>query len=183
MLVGCELTPGALALARRDLRFALARLREHAESVAFYGGAAAEYRHSNGLLVTLRTALLARIACERRLTVVVELYGHLTSFLPMMVLAKPYFAGSIEMGEISQAGMAYGGEASHTTTAITQCIAPCANPCCASTLCCARPVQGRNSPPGCHALCCTQSAPTQWTPAQLMAAPWADPQPVCARCR
>ena len=90
-----------------DLRFALSRMREHAESVAFYGGAAAEAEHSEGLLLRLRAALLARIACERGLNIVVELYGHMTSFLPMMVLARPYFAGEIEMGEISQAGMAY----------------------------------------------------------------------------
>lgn len=32
----------------------------------------------------------------------------MTSFLPMMVLSRPYFAGLIEMGQISQAGMAYG---------------------------------------------------------------------------
>lgn len=32
----------------------------------------------------------------------------MTSFLPMLVLSKPYFAGAIEMGQISQAGMAYG---------------------------------------------------------------------------
>lgn len=51
-----------------DFRFSLARMREHAESVAFYGGARAEASHTVGLLYRLAGALFERIACERKLT-------------------------------------------------------------------------------------------------------------------
>lgn len=62
-----------------DFRFALARMREHAESVAFYGGARAEAGLAVGLLYRLAAALFERIACERKLTMFGAVMGHLKS--------------------------------------------------------------------------------------------------------
>lgn len=55
--------------AEGDFRFGLARMREHAESVAFYGGARAEAGLAAGLLYRLAGALFERIACERKLNI------------------------------------------------------------------------------------------------------------------
>ncbi|KAL4856100.1 Tubulin polyglutamylase ttll6 [Chlorella vulgaris] len=82
-----------------DLRFALVRVRENAESIAFYAG---DLRESE-----LASARLARVRWEAYLSLWQNVYSYSTILLPSLLLCKRYFAGEIRFGDISQASFAF----------------------------------------------------------------------------
>jgi len=91
-----------------DFRFALVRLRENAESVAFYDpDARAEGRllaaRFGAALDNARASLLA----SRNLGAFTSFYRFLISFLPAAVVAPLYFRHQIEFGVISQSSSAF----------------------------------------------------------------------------
>ena len=85
-----------------DLRFALVRVRENCESIAFYAGHAAEaaYVHSafRAVVATLQSVInwTALLALWR------NLYTYATILVPSAVTAPQYFAGKIQFGVVSQ---------------------------------------------------------------------------------
>ncbi len=90
-----------------DFRYALVRLRENAESVAFYGGEAAEASllraRFDAALANLQHILLA----SRNLSFFTSAYRYLIMFLPAAVVAPLYFRGEIEFGVINQSSSAF----------------------------------------------------------------------------
>ncbi|KAL7448470.1 hypothetical protein ACHAWC_000648, partial [Mediolabrus comicus] len=91
-----------------DFRFSLVRIRENAESIAFYGGEPVEERFTmQKFQRTIENSTLLNVA-NRNLDVVTELYNHLTHCLPTLVLANQYFNGIIEYGVIAQVRGAFG---------------------------------------------------------------------------
>ena len=93
--------------AEADLRYALVRLRENAEAVAFYGGEARE-------AATLRQRLAAAVAngidllaTSRNLSFFTSMYRYVIQILPAAVVAPLYFKGSIELGVINQSASAF----------------------------------------------------------------------------
>lgn len=90
-----------------DFRFALVRVRENAESVAFYGGEDAEksllFSRFDAALSNLRDILLA----SRNLSFFTSFYRFLISFLPAAVVAPLFFRGEIEFGVINQSSSAF----------------------------------------------------------------------------
>jgi ABC-type uncharacterized transport system fused permease/ATPase subunit len=91
-----------------DFRFSLVRIRENAESIAFYGGEPVEERFTKQKFQrTIENSTLLNVA-NRNLDVVTELYNHLTNILPTLVLANQYFNGIIEYGVIAQVRGAFG---------------------------------------------------------------------------
>jgi putative ATP-binding cassette transporter len=90
-----------------DFRYSLVRLREHAESIAFYRGEGVEVRNLRGRLGRVLDRQRDIVGTERNLECFTSLYNYLTWVLPIAVVAPRYFAGEIELGVVTQARSAF----------------------------------------------------------------------------
>lgn len=85
-----------------DFRFSLVRIRENAESIAFYNGEAVEEKQTKQkFLRAIENSNLINIA-QRNLDVFTTSYNHLTEILPTIILANQFFEGMIEFGVVAQ---------------------------------------------------------------------------------
>ena len=94
-------------LREADLRYSLVRLRENAESIAFFRGEAqeaAEVAKRLGGAVENRRKI---IGTERNLEFFTVAYKYLVQILPVLVVSPLYFAGTIELGVITQSTGAF----------------------------------------------------------------------------
>ncbi|GAB0493730.1 hypothetical protein MMPV_005015 [Pyropia vietnamensis] len=97
-----------VALSREaDLRYSLVRLRENAESVAFYGGEEREGAEIARRLDSVVENRASLIAGERNLSALTTAYHYLIQALPSLVVAPLYFAGSIQLGVVTQSYSAF----------------------------------------------------------------------------
>eukprot|EP00192_Tetraselmis_astigmatica_P006883 CAMPEP_0117671514 /NCGR_PEP_ID=MMETSP0804-20121206/13375_1 /TAXON_ID=1074897 /ORGANISM="Tetraselmis astigmatica, Strain CCMP880" /LENGTH=731 /DNA_ID=CAMNT_0005479981 /DNA_START=177 /DNA_END=2372 /DNA_ORIENTATION=+ len=90
-----------------DFRYGLVRVRENAESVAFYGG---EGKEEQLLLVRLRSLVEnygKLLVSSRNLEFFTSFYRYLIQLLPAAVVAPLYFKGDIEFGVINQSSSAF----------------------------------------------------------------------------
>ncbi|ERN20070.1 ABC transporter D family member 2, chloroplastic isoform X1 [Amborella trichopoda] len=90
-----------------DFRYGLVRVRENAESIAFYGG---EGNEMQLLLLRFRRAfenLSQLLISSRNLEFFTNGYRYLIQILPAAVVAPMYFAGKIEFGVINQSVSAF----------------------------------------------------------------------------
>lgn len=90
-----------------DFRFGLVRIRENAESIAFYGG---EENEKQLLLQRFRNAfenLTQLLISSRNLDFFTNGYRYLIQILPAAVVAPMYFSGKIEFGVINQSVSAF----------------------------------------------------------------------------
>jgi len=90
-----------------DFRFSLVRIRENAESIAFYKGEGVENREIAGKFKRVISNMTARNWATSRLQVFTNIYNHFTNILPLVILANEYFDGLIEYGVIAQARSAF----------------------------------------------------------------------------
>lgn len=85
-----------------DFRYSLVRLRENAESIAFYAGEALEGKgiqsRFNKVVANTKEVNVA----ERNLEFFTTGYRYIIQILPVAVVAPKYFAGKIQLGQISQ---------------------------------------------------------------------------------
>jgi putative ATP-binding cassette transporter len=90
-----------------DFRFSLMRLRENAESIAFYRGEAQERAHIDGRFdkVFRNFARLIRKQCS--LNLFQRTFSQLTLVLPFMILAGGVLSGELEVGRAVQAAGAF----------------------------------------------------------------------------
>ena len=89
-------------LREADLRYALVRLRENAESVAFYRGEAQE---AAGVGERLQGAVNSKrrvLSTQRDLEYFTVAYKYLIQILPVLVVSPLYFSGAVELGVITQ---------------------------------------------------------------------------------
>lgn len=91
-----------------DLRFGLARLREHAEGVALYRGEAAERRALVTRLERLRENWWALMLYTKRLGTFTIGYNQIAVVFPYFVAGPRYFSGAITLGELTQIANAFG---------------------------------------------------------------------------
>ncbi|KAM7269776.1 hypothetical protein ACFE04_025273 [Oxalis oulophora] len=90
-----------------DFRYGLVRVRENAESIAFYSG---EEKELHLLLQCFRNAfenLTQLLISSRNLDFFTKGYRHLIKILPPAVVAPMYFSGKIEFGVINQSVSAF----------------------------------------------------------------------------
>lgn len=90
-----------------NFRYSLVRIRENAESIAFYGGEKNEMQ----LLLERFKATVQNygqlLVASRNLDFFTSFYRYIISFLPAAVVAPLFFKGDIEFGVINQSSSAF----------------------------------------------------------------------------
>ena len=90
-----------------DFRFSLVRVRENAESIAFYDAANAEAGTAGERLASVVSTVGDLIWWTRNLGFFQLSFHHATVIIPACVLAPRYFDGQIEFGVITQGSQAF----------------------------------------------------------------------------
>ena len=85
-----------------DLRYALVRLRDNAESIAFYAGEDLEGQAIEERLDSVMDNRRNMNRAQRNLEFFTNAYRYLVQIVPVAVVAPKYFAGEIQLGIISQ---------------------------------------------------------------------------------
>jgi len=91
-----------------DFRFSLVRLRENAESVAFYGGESREYDVFRGRFKHVVLNWWNVIRRRKKLTWFTQGYQQLAIVFPFLVAAPRYFSKEIQLGGVMQIASAFG---------------------------------------------------------------------------
>lgn len=80
-----------------DFRYSLVRLRENAESIAFYGGEDLEGKSIAERFQKVISNKRDLIGAQRNLEFFTTAYGYLIQILPVAVVAPQFFAGEIQL--------------------------------------------------------------------------------------
>ena len=91
-----------------DFRFSLVRLREYGESVAFYGGEAAEKSNFNSRFGNVVDNFWEIMRRQKRLNWFNSGYSQIAIIFPYLVLAPAYFAMKGPLGKLTQTADAFG---------------------------------------------------------------------------
>lgn len=86
-----------------DFRFSLMRLRENAESIAFYRGEAQERTHIDSKFDKVFHNFSRLIVKQRSLNLFQRSFSQLTLVLPVVILANGVLSGELEVGRATQA--------------------------------------------------------------------------------
>src|SRR5271169_5549017 len=81
-----------------DLRFALVRLNEHADSVTLYGGEQDEKQRLTIELENVLRIMRRIVGASMRLTWITAGYGWFTIIAPILIAAPGYFGGDLSFG-------------------------------------------------------------------------------------
>jgi len=108
-VIGKRLIPLNFAQLQKeaDFRYSLVRLRENAESVAFYQGEKQEKDAVEGRLDFAIGNYIDLIRWQRNLDFFTTAYRYLIQVLPALVVAPIYFKGGMELGVVSQSFSAF----------------------------------------------------------------------------
>ena len=90
-----------------DFRFGLMRLRENAESIAFYGGEPQERAQINHRFEAAFTNYARLIKKQRSLNLFQRTFSQLTLVIPSIILANGVLSGDLEVGRAIQAAGAF----------------------------------------------------------------------------
>ncbi|KAA8706214.1 ABC transporter ATP-binding protein/permease [Pseudomonas cannabina] len=91
-----------------DLRFALVRVRENAESIALSEGEKNENQRLSGRFTMIWNNFRTSMKVQKRLTFFTSGYAQIALIFPFIVAAPRYFAGKIELGDLMQINSACG---------------------------------------------------------------------------
>ncbi|KAL2630011.1 hypothetical protein R1flu_014697 [Riccia fluitans] len=90
-----------------DFRYSLVRIRENAESIAFYSGEGHEANTTKGFFAALVANVRDLILWRRHLGLFNNAYEFSMLVVPSIIIAPRYFAGEVEFGVIAQTGFAF----------------------------------------------------------------------------
>jgi putative ATP-binding cassette transporter len=91
-----------------EFRFRMIRIRENAESIAFYGGEADEQARLKAAFGGIWQAWWRLMNTRMRLSFFTAGYDQTAVIFPLVVAAPRYFAGAIELGGLTQTAFAFG---------------------------------------------------------------------------
>ncbi len=91
-----------------DYRYKLINVRDNSESIAFLEGESKELSRVRQRLKTVLDNMLAIINWNRNLSLFVTPYNYIISILPIVIVAPLYLRHEIELGVVTQAGIAFG---------------------------------------------------------------------------
>jgi putative ATP-binding cassette transporter len=91
-----------------EFRFRMIRIRENAESIAFYGGEADEQERLKAAFGGIWQAWWRLMNTRMRLSFFTAGYDQTAVIFPLVVAAPRYFAGAIELGGLTQTAFAFG---------------------------------------------------------------------------
>ncbi len=94
--------------AEANFRYGLVRVRENAESIAFYGGEGAEAALLGSRLKAAVDNYLQLLAASRNLSFFTSFYRFAIGILPAAVVAPLFFRGEIEFGVVNQVRVGWG---------------------------------------------------------------------------
>ncbi|CAE7326433.1 unnamed protein product, partial [Symbiodinium natans] len=101
-------------------RFGLVRVREHAESIAFYSGAGFERWRCQELFTSLMHTLYRMLGVTVSFSVILAAANYVVRVAPFAVLAGKYFAGDIDFGAMMEAFSILSGLETAFTTLVSQ---------------------------------------------------------------
>ena len=109
IVLGCTLIPLNFDKLQREanFRFALVRVRENAESIAFWRGTPVEHDKVTTQFQSVLQNMHALNAALRNLEFFTTYYTYLTWIVPILVVAPQYFAGAVELGVVQQAAASF----------------------------------------------------------------------------
>lgn len=90
-----------------DFRFSIIRVRENAESIAFYNGEGRERFEIERRFASAVDNLVDLIVWSRNLSFFTTTYTYMIQILPLSIIAPLYFQGKIELGVVSQSQQAF----------------------------------------------------------------------------
>ena len=102
-----------------DFRFSLARLREYTEQIALLGGEDAERHMVGQRFGALISNFLAVVYRQVKVTVFSGAFGQISPILPYVLAAPFFFAGAIQLGDMTQTADAFGNLTEALTLFVT----------------------------------------------------------------
>ncbi|KVP62128.1 ABC transporter ATP-binding protein/permease [Burkholderia ubonensis] len=91
-----------------DFRFGMIRVRENAEQIAFYDGAAFENSNARNIFERVRENWWRLMKYTMRLNFVLNFYSQIANIFPLIAAAPAYFAGAFSFGTLMQISQAFG---------------------------------------------------------------------------
>ena len=91
-----------------DFRFSLMRLRENIEGVALYAGEERESKGLHRMFTAIRDNWWLIMQRTKFLNALVAGYGQISVIFPIVVAAPRYFAGTLDLGGLTQTAGAFG---------------------------------------------------------------------------
>ena len=103
-----------------NFRYGMVRVRDNAESIAFYRGEKREHRDLIYKFASIFENTTRLIGWNRNLAFFTTSYNYVAVLVPTLVVAPLYFAGKIQIGTVLQAGGAFASVLAATSLIITQ---------------------------------------------------------------